>query len=280
VCDHIDEELFSQVGIQLEKIDRSLQVICMPAQTPGGESVFDKTILLVDDEKDITDLLEAVLRKEGFHSVAKAATGQEAIRLCRARRPDVVVLDVMLPDIDGIEVCRSIRQFSVCPILFLSSRNDDVDKILGLSSGGDDYVTKPFSPREVVFRIKAQLRRQQYEHAGGYTGAGQNVSAPRIRVADLEIDVDGSRVYKAGRELELTAREFGVLLYLAENANKIISKERLYEQVWGENSLGCENAVMVHVRHIREKLEDDPANPVLLQTMKGLGYRLVKPRQP
>ena len=120
-------------------------------------------ILLVDDEKDIADLLEETLRQDGFQFIQKAHTGMEALQACREFKPDVVVLDIMLPDIDGIEVCKKLREFSLCSVLFLSSKNDDVDKILGLSCGGDDYVTKPFSPREIVFRIKAQLRRQQYQ---------------------------------------------------------------------------------------------------------------------
>lgn len=243
----------------------------MPEQNIAGEGLFEKKILLVDDEKDITTLLEEVLRKDGFRNILKAADGQEAVELCRIHRPAAVVLDIMLPDIDGIEVCRKIREFSYCPIMFLSSRNDDIDKILGLGSGGDDYVTKPFSPREIVFRIKAQLRRQQYNYIE------KNAQKQQVfRVGYLEIDTDGCRVYKNGKELELTAREFGLLSCLAENPDRIISKERLYEKVWGEDSIGCDNTIMVHIRHLREKLEDDPANPKLLQTVKGLGYRLVK----
>lgn len=134
----------------------------------------------------------------------------------------------MLPDIDGLEVCKQIRTFSFCSILFLSSKNDDVDKILGLSCGGDDYITKPFSPREVVFRIKAQLRRQQYQ-----TSALTN-EQPRLTAGPLSIDRESRRAYKDGQEIELTGREFLLLTYLMENADKIISKERLYEQVWGE----------------------------------------------
>ncbi len=137
----------------------------MSGQNTISESLLEKRILLVDDEKDITDLLEEVLRKDGFINILKAASGQEAVNLCQMHRPDVIVLDIMLPDIDGIEICKKIREFSYCPIIFLSSKNDDIDKILGLSSGGDDYVTKPFSPREIVFRIKAQIRRQQYNRA-------------------------------------------------------------------------------------------------------------------
>lgn len=233
--------------------------------------ISEKRILLVDDEKDIMDLIEDVLCKDGFQSILKASNGREAISLCKHYNPEVIVLDIMLPDIDGIEVCKKIREFSYCPILFLSSKNDDVDKILGLSSGGDDYITKPFSPREIVFRIKAQLRRQQYNQAGAYT-----LKSPKLTIGDLLIDLDGCRVYKNEREIELTARELGLLCYLAENQNKIISKERLYEQVWGEDSVGCDNTIMVHIRHIRKKIEDNPANPKLLLTVKGLGYKLVK----
>ncbi len=242
----------------------------MSEQSIKCEGLFEKTILLVDDEKDITNLLEEVLRKDGFKKILKASSGQEAVELCKIYQPDTVVLDIMFPDIDGIEVCKKIREFSYCHIMFLSSKNDDIDKILGLSSGGDDYVTKPFSPREIVFRIKAQLRRQQYSNVG------KNDIKLEILIGDLKIDTEGCMVYKNGKELELTARELGLLRYLAENPNKIISKERLYEQVWGEDSIGFDNAVMVHIRHIREKIEDDPASPKLLQTVKGLGYRLVK----
>ncbi len=126
-------------------------------------NLLNNKILLVDDEKDIGNLLEKVLKKDGFKNILKASSGQEAIQLCKMHRPDAIVLDIMLPDIDGIEVCRKIREFSYCPIMFLPSKNDDIDKILGLSSGGDDYITKPFSPREIVFRITAQLRRQKYD---------------------------------------------------------------------------------------------------------------------
>lgn len=242
----------------------------MLGQNAIYESLLGKKILLVDDEKDIGDLLEKVLKKDGFKNILKASSGQEAIQLCKVHRPDAIVLDIMLPDIDGIEVCKKIREFSYCPIMFLSSKNDDIDKILGLSSGGDDYITKPFSPREIVFRIKAQLRRQQYD------SSDKNSVKQQILISNLKIDTDDCRVYKNDIELELTAREFEVLRYLAENPNKIISRERLYEQVWGEDSVGCDNTVMVHIRHIREKIEDDPTNPKLLQTVKRLGYRLVK----
>lgn len=227
-------------------------------------------ILLVDDEIDIVDLIEEVLQQDGFQLIKKAHTGIEAIQICKDFQPDVVVLDIMLPDIDGIEVCKKIREFSICSILFLSSKNDDIDKILGLSSGGDDYITKPFSPREIVFRIKAQLRRQQYQST--ILLKEQNL----IIVDNLSLDKESSRIYKSEKEISLTGREFLLLSYLMENANKIISKERLYEQVWGEYSSICDNTIMVHIRHIREKIEETPSNPQQLITVKGLGYKLKK----
>ncbi|HFQ7766839.1 response regulator transcription factor [Clostridioides difficile] len=232
------------------------------------DTYFNKKILLVDDEKDIVDLIEEVLTNDGFKNIIKAYNGLDAISLCKIACPDVVILDIMLPDIDGIEVCKKIREFSYCSILFLSSKNDDIDKILGLSSGGDDYITKPFSPREIVFRVKAQLRRQQYQ---SIIPSDSEV----IKVGDITIDIEGNRVYKDRNEIELTGREYHLLSYMAQNVNKIIGKERLYEQVWGVYSSICDNTIMVHIRHIREKIEDNPSNPKILITVKGLGYKLV-----
>lgn len=226
--------------------------------------------MLVDDEKDIADLIEEVLRQDSFKNIKKAYTGMDAVQVCREYQPDVVVLDIMLPDIDGIEVCKQIREFSFCSILFLSSKNDDIDKILGLSCGGDDYITKPFSPREIVYRIKAQLRRQQYQSVMRTDVKGL------LTVGGLVLDRESSRIYKNEKEIDLTGREFLLLSYLMENADKIISKERLYEQVWGEYSSICDNTIMVHIRHIREKIEDTPSTPKQLITIKGLGYKLKK----
>lgn len=191
---------------------------------------MDSKILLVDDEKDIADLIEEVLRQDSFENIKKVYTGMDAVQVCREYQPDVVVLDIMLPDIDGIEVCKQIREFSFCSILFLSSKNDDIDKILGLSCGGDDYITKPFSPREIVYRIKAQLRRQQYQSVMRTDVKGL------LTVGGLVLDRESSRIYKNEKEIDLTGREFLLLSYLMENADKIISKERLYEQVWGGNT--------------------------------------------
>lgn len=226
-------------------------------------------IIIVDDEPDILDLLEKALNLEGYGNIIKITNGQLAVSTCREIQPDIVILDVMLPDMDGYEVCRRIREFSICPILFLSSKNDELDKILGLAVGGDDYVAKPFSPKEIAFRVKAQLRRAEYK---------QNPSQhDAVKIGELMIDLEGCRVMKGSNSIELTAREFEILQYLAENKGRVISRERLYETIWGEDSFGCDNTIMVHIRHLREKLEDNPAIPRYIVTMKGLGYKLVNP---
>lgn len=226
-------------------------------------------IMIVDDESDILDLLEKALMIEGYNNIIKIDNGFSAVKTCREIHPDIIILDVMLPDLDGYEVCRQIRAFSMCPILFLSSKNDELDKILGLAVGGDDYVTKPFSPKEVAYRVKAQLRRVEYK---------QNLSKHEyVKIGELMIEPEACTVMKGDSLIELTAKEFEILQYLAENKGRVISRERLYETIWGEKSFGCDNTVMVHIRHLREKLEDNPAAPKYLITMKGLGYKLVNP---
>lgn len=227
--------------------------------------------MLVDDEPDILGLLEKALNIEGYHNITKIDNGISAVITCKETQPDIIILDVMLPDIDGYEVCKKIREFSHCPILFLSSKNDELDKILGLAVGGDDYVTKPFSPKEIAYRVKAQLRRAEYRQVP--------IQDFFIKIGELMIDTDGCRVMKNNKEIGLTAREFEILRYLAENLGRVISRERLYEIVWGEDSFGCDNTIMVHVRHLREKLEENPAAPKYIITMKGLGYKLVNPHE-
>lgn len=229
----------------------------------------DYKIMIVDDEPDIVTLLEKALSLEGYHHIIKIDNGLAAVNRYKEIQPDMIILDVMLPDMDGYEVCRRIRQFSHCPILFLSSKDDELDKILGLAVGGDDYVTKPFSPKEIAYRVKAQLRRAEF---------GQNPPQGfSIQIGNVWIDSDGCRVMKGEKEIGLTAREFRLLQYLAQNKGRVISRERLYETVWGEDGFGCDNTIMVHIRHLREKLEDNPAAPAYLITVKGLGYKLVNP---
>lgn len=233
--------------------------------------MIQSRIMIVDDEPAILDLLEKALNIEGYNNIIKITNGITAINTCKSVNPDIIILDIMLPDIDGYEVCKRIREFSHCPILFLSSKNDELDKILGLAVGGDDYVTKPFSPKEIVYRIKAQLRREKYNRNG--------IRYFSISIGELKIDTDGCIVQKNGKNIELTAREFSILLCLAENLGRVISRERLYEMVWGEDGFGCDNTIMVHIRHLREKLEDNPNSPKYIITLKGLGYKLVNPNE-
>lgn len=226
-------------------------------------------ILLVDDEKEILDLLEAVLLKEGFKRIYKAEKGAQALKLAQELDVDLIVLDIMLPDLDGFEVCRRLREFTYVPILFLSARDEDVDKLLGLGIGGDDYITKPFSPKEVAYRIKAHFRRRQY-------WATQEKAVKRKwTFGDIEIDKERGEVKKGGKPVALTAKEYSLLLYLAQNAGKILSKNKILEKVWGQDFAGYDNTLMVHISHLRQKLEDRPAQPKYIITVKGLGYKLV-----
>ena len=227
------------------------------------------SILLVEDDKEIRQGVEIFLRSQGYQ-VFQAENGLEGLKILEERPIDLAIVDVMMPVMDGITMTAKLREKYDFPVIFLSAKTEEVDKILGLNIGADDYVTKPFSPREIVFRIKAQLRRQQYQ------SSTQSNSNDLLTVGTLTLDKESSRIYKAGQEIELTGREFFLLSYLMENANKIISKERLYEQVWGEYSSICDNTIMVHIRHIREKIEDTPSSPTQLVTVKGLGYKLKK----
>jgi len=186
----------------------------------------DKKILLVDDEVDILNLLEAVLKKEGFNNIYKTTLGYEAIKMCKQMAPDLIVLDIMLPDIDGFEVCRRLREFCLVPIIFLSAKDEDVDKLLGLGIGGDDYITKPFSPKEVAFRIKAHFRRSEYFNLKSKTEQKRI-----IRFGDIEIDEDRAEVRKNKKIVTLTNKEYKLLLFLAQNPNKILSKSQILDRV-------------------------------------------------
>jgi DNA-binding response OmpR family regulator len=231
----------------------------------GISHLETEKILLVDDEKDILDLLETTLIKEGFKEIYKSLSGYESIELCKKIDPDIIVLDIMLPDIDGFQVCQSLRKITLCPILFLSAKNDDIDKLLGLSLGGDDYITKPFSPKEVAYRIKAQLRRKAYSNT---------IENNIIEFGQISINEGKKEVSKNGQILSLTAKEYQLLLYLAKYPDHILSKKTLYEAIWEEPYFGDDNTIMVHIRKIREKIEDDPSSPKYLLTIKGLGYKL------
>jgi DNA-binding response OmpR family regulator len=219
-------------------------------------------ILVVDDEEPIRQLASLYLEKEGFQ-VACAADGPEAIELAHRQRPALVVLDVMLPTIDGFEVCRRLRQDSEVPILMLTARNEDVDKIVGLELGADDYLTKPFNPREMVARVKAILRR--YE-------SGQR-AGPTLRLGPLTVDKQRREARAGDRELALRTKEFDLLVALLENAGIVLSREQLLDLVWGYDFYGETRTVDVHVQHLRQKLA---GSGVGIQTVRGVGYKLVE----
>lgn len=234
-----------------------------PGARADGGSQSRPHALVVDDEPPLVRLVSAYLEREGF-AVSTAADGEEAIRLAEERRPDVVVLDLMLPGIDGIEVCRRIRIFSDAYIVMLTARAEETDKIVGLSTGADDYVTKPFSPGELVARIRAMLRRPRAaEHA------------PDVRrLGDLLIDPAAREVTREGVPIALTRLEFDVLDALSEQPRVAFSRRQVLERVWGPNWFGDEHVVDVHVANLRRKLGDDPADPRYITTLRGVGYRL------
>ena len=227
-----------------------------------------KTILVVDDEKPIVDILKFNLSKEGY-DVLEAFDGEQALEAAKAG-PDLILLDVMLPRLDGFSVCRKIREKSAVPILMLTAREEEVDKVLGLELGADDYITKPFSVRELMARVKANLRRStEAAPEGGSSGAGAGDVA---RYHDLEINFARYEVKKRGNLVELTIREFELLKYLSGQPDKIFSRETLLEQVWGYEYYGDVRTVDVTVRRLREKIEDDPSAPAHIMTKRGVGY--------
>jgi len=220
-------------------------------------------ILLVDDERSVQQLLTYPLRKDGYE-VVSAYDGREALERFAEGRFDLVVLDIMLPKLDGIEVCRRLRVRSQVPIIMLTARDDEVDKVLGLEMGADDYITKPFSVREFRSRVRAALRR------AGMTGAASEGSVVQ---GELEIDPESRRVLMRGEEVRLTYVEFELLHALARSPGKVFNRSALLERIWGDSSYRDPRTVDVHIRHLREKLERDPRHPEYLLTVRGVGYR-------
>jgi two-component system, OmpR family, alkaline phosphatase synthesis response regulator PhoP len=219
-------------------------------------------ILVVDDEPTLTSNMKAYLEREGF-TVSTVADGEHALRAVRTFQPDLIVLDIMLPGLDGLEVLRRVRQDSEVYVLMLTAKADETDKVVGLNVGADDYMTKPFSPRELVARVKAILRR----------GRGDPARESVMTFRQLRIDGSARRVWKRDAEIELTAIEFGLLVALAQHRGQVLSREQLIEHVWGYDYYGDERVADVHVGRVRKKLEDDPANPTLIVTIRGAGYR-------
>lgn len=227
-------------------------------------------VLVVDDEKPISDIIKFNLTKEGY-DVVTAADGQEALDMYNDENPDLVLLDQMLPEVDGIEVLRQIRSKSDVPVIMVTAKDSEIDKVLGLEMGADDYVTKPFSNRELVARVKANLRSRK---SVSQTSEETFNSTEDIHLGDLVIHPQAYMVLKDGADIELTHREFELLYYLAQHIGQVMTREHLLQQVWGYDYFGDVRTVDVTVRRLREKIEDNPSHPNWLATRRGVGYYL------
>lgn len=232
-----------------------------------------ETILIVDDEKEIRDLVEIYLKSEGY-IILQAADGEEALICLEKNKIDLIILDVMMPKLNGIETCLKIREIREMPIIMLSAKSEDIDKILGLNMGADDYLTKPFNPLELVARVKSQLRRfnRFSSSQSNSDAANENV----IQIDEMIINLDTHEVTLNDKLLKLTPTEFDILALLAKNRGKVFSIENIYESVWNQDFMASDNTVMVHIRKIREKTESNPRSPRYIKTVWGVGYKIEK----
>jgi len=228
-----------------------------------GGIILDKKILIIEDEKPISEIISFNLEQEGF-KVSTAFDGEEALKKVYQFQPDLIILDLMLPKLDGFQVCRKIRENFTTPIIMLTAKEEEVDKVLGLELGADDYVTKPFGMRELIARIKANLRRIEVDRSGNYGNI--------IQSGNLTIDLDKYEVRKGDQVIELTLREFELLKFLATQEYQVFTREQLLKDVWGYEYYGDVRTVDVTVRRLREKIEDDSSNPKYILTKRGVGY--------
>lgn len=230
----------------------------------GG--VWDMKVLVVDDEKEIADLVELYLKNDGFE-VFKFYTGSEALQCVYHETIDLAILDIMLPDIDGLMICQKIREKYDFPIIMLTAKETEIDKITGLTIGADDYVTKPFRPLELMARVKAQLRR--------YKTMTSKQEKTLITVGALSIDHDNHQCYLNNKLLSLTPTEFSILWLLCQNKGKVVTVDQIFQDLWGEKYYtNSSSSIMVHIRHLREKMEDSAENPKYIQTVWGVGYKI------
>ena len=226
-------------------------------------------ILVCDDDKEIVEAIEIYLTQEGHH-ILKAYDGEQAIRVLQNHPVDLLIIDVMMPKLDGIRATLKIREENALPIIILSAKSEDEDKILGLNVGADDYVTKPFNPLELVARVKSQLRR--YTQLGAMTEKKENI----YETGGLMIDDDRKEVTVDGESVKLTPIEYRILLFLVQNQGRVFSINQIYENIWNEEAIAADNTVAVHIRHIREKIEINPKEPRYLKVVWGLGYKVEK----
>ena len=229
-----------------------------------------QTILVCDDDKEIVDAIDIYLTGEGFH-ILKAYDGYDALKILETEHADLMIIDVMMPGLDGIRTTLKVRETSSVPIIILSAKSEDSDKILGLNIGADDYLSKPFNPLELVARVKSQLRR--YTQLGNLNqSSNENV----YKCGGLTINDDTKEVFVDDEPIKLTPIEYNILLLLTKNAGKVFSIDEIYKQIWNEEAIGADNTVAVHIRHIREKIEINPREPRYLKVVWGVGYKIEK----
>lgn len=232
--------------------------------------IYEYKIMLVDDNEDLVEMTADILRQSGYREVVTARSVSDALEVFQKEDPDMAVLDIMLPDGDGFRLFQKLREISEIPILFLSAKDEDRDRLFGLGLGADDYITKPFLPPELVLRIGAILKRTYRNHAE------KKPEETVLKLGDCEVLFEYGIVRRQGKETPLTAKEIALLSKLNENRGKIVTFDALCNAAWGDSYYGYENTLMVHIRHLREKIEDDPSHPRWLLTARGLGYRLAR----
>ena len=225
-------------------------------------------ILVVDDDKEIVNAIEIYLKREGYN-IIKAYNGNEALKKLEENEIHLIILDIMMPEKDGMETLQEIRKNKTIPVILLSAKSEDYDKISGLDTGADDYITKPFNPLELIARVKSNVRR--YVEFGNMS---KEENKKVLKTGDLEIDDDTKKVTVDGKDIKLTATEYNILKFLLQNKGKVFSISQIYENVWNEESYGAENIIAVHIRHIREKIEINPKEPKYLKVIWGIGYKI------
>lgn len=259
-------DLEIQESFILEKVFTTKKTLKLLILLLVGRLNVKESILIIEDEVGLIKMLKRLLEKEGFQEIYQAESGYEALETIKRSMVDLILLDVMLPDINGFELCQKIRDISDAPIIFLTARTTDMDKLTGFSVGGDDYITKPFNPLEVAARIKAILHRQKKA-----LSKLRNI----FQTDYFTLYFDQAKLVVNGEEIRLPAMEFQLLKFMCQNPNQVLSVDQLYENVWGDyNAVGKENTVMVHISRLRQKIERDPKNPRYIKNVRGLGYIL------